>query len=178
MPGQLFSDAERRRLGGFPDRVSREDLVAFYTLTRSDRAAVNRCADDAGRLGFALQLGTLRFLGFCPDDLATAPGEVVRFLADQLKVPPEGLRDYGRRAQTRTDHFLAVQGHLGYRKAGPEDRERLARWLLDRALERDRPLVLWQQACEKLAADKVVRPGVTVLERMISPPAAARSGRR
>lgn len=84
-----------------------------------------------------------------------------------MKVPPEGLAGYGRRAQTRTDHFLAVQGHLGYRKAGPGEREQLARWLLDRALEHDRPLVLWQQACEKLAAEKVVRPGITVLERMI-----------
>ncbi|HMB02780.1 MAG TPA: DUF4158 domain-containing protein, partial [Isosphaeraceae bacterium] len=147
MPGQLFTDAERRRLGGFPDRVSHEDLVTFYTLTGSDRAAVNRCADDAGRLGFALQLGTLRYLGFCPDDLGSAPGEVVRFLADQLKVPPESLAAYGRRAQTRTDHFLAVLDHLGYRKPGPEEREQLARWLLDRALEHDRPLVLWQQAC-------------------------------
>lgn len=81
MPGQLFSDAERGRLTGFPERVSRKDLVTYYTLTRSDRVAVNRCADDAGRLGLALQLGTLRYLGFCPDDLAAAPGEVVRFLA-------------------------------------------------------------------------------------------------
>lgn len=93
--------------------------MTFYTLTGSDRAAVNRCADDAGRLGFALQLGTLRYMGFCPDDLAAAPGEVVLFLADQLRVPPEGLPAYGRRPQTRTDHFLAVQDHLGYRKAGP-----------------------------------------------------------
>ena len=108
MPGQLFSDAERRRLTGFPDRVSPEDLVTFYTLTRADRAAVNQCGDDTGRLGFALQLGTLRYLGFCPDDLVSAPGEVVGFLAGQLKVPPEGLSAYGRRAQTRTDHFLAV----------------------------------------------------------------------
>ena len=137
------------------------------TLPRSDRAQVNPCADDAGRLGFALQRGTLRYLGSCPDDLGAAPAEVVRFLADQLKVPPEGLSAYGRRAQTRTDHFLAVQHHRGYRKAGPEGRGRLARWLLDRALEHDRPLLLWQLACEKLAADKVVRPGVTVLERMI-----------
>ena len=54
MPGQLFTDAERRRLGGFPDRVSHEDLVTYYTLTRSDRAEVNQCAaDDADRLGYA-----------------------------------------------------------------------------------------------------------------------------
>jgi hypothetical protein len=173
MPGQLFTDAERRRLGGFPAQGSHEDLVTYYTLTRSDRVQVNQYADEASRLGFALQLGTLRYLGFCPDDLGAAPTDVVRFLADQLKVASGSLSDYGRRAQTRTDHFLAVQDHLGYRKAGPEERERLARWLLDRALEHDRPLLLWQLACEKLASEKVVRPGVTVLERMV---VAARRG--
>ena len=91
MPGQLFTDAERRRLGGFPARVIHEGLMAFYTLTRSDEAAFTRCIDDAGRLGFALQLRILRYLGFCPDDLAAAPGEVVRFLAGHLEVPPEGV---------------------------------------------------------------------------------------
>ena len=73
MPGQLFSDAERRRLGGFPAQVSHEDLVTYYTLTRSDRAKVNQYPDDAGRLGFALQLGALRHLEFCPDDLTSRP---------------------------------------------------------------------------------------------------------
>ena len=167
MPGQLFNDAERGRLAGYPTQVPQEDLVTFYTLTRADKAQVNRCTDAAGRLGFALQLGALRHLGFCPDDLTSAPPEVVRFLADQLKVDPRALSAYGQRAQTRTDHFLAVQAYLGFRKPDAEERKRLTRWLLDRALEHDRPLLLWQLACEKLVADKVVRPGVTVLERMI-----------
>ena len=98
MPGQLFNDAERRRLGGYPPQVPQEDLVTFYTLTKADKAQVNRCTDDASRLGFALQLGTLRHLGFCPDDLASAPPEVVGFLADQLGVDPQALSAYGQRA--------------------------------------------------------------------------------
>ena len=53
MPGQLFNDAERRRLGGYPPQVPQEDLVTFYTLTRADKAQVNRCIDAASRLGFA-----------------------------------------------------------------------------------------------------------------------------
>jgi hypothetical protein len=73
MPGQLFTDAERRRLGGFSAQVSHEDLVTYYTLTRSHRVQANQDADGASRLGFALQLGTLRYLGFCPDDLGSAP---------------------------------------------------------------------------------------------------------
>jgi integrase/recombinase XerD len=40
---------------------------------------------------FALQLGTLRYLGFCPGDRISAPAEVIRSLADQLKVAPEVL---------------------------------------------------------------------------------------
>jgi hypothetical protein len=133
---------------------------------RWDGGFLNSLSQVAQESPISQQLSWPR-TGFCPDDLGAAPAEVVRFLADQLKVPPEGLSAYGRRAQARTDHFLAVQDHLGYRKAGPEERERLARWLLDRALEHDRPLLLWQLACEKLASEKVVRPGVTVLERMV-----------
>ena len=41
MPGQLFNDAERRRLGGYPPQVPQEDLVTFYTLTKADKAQVN-----------------------------------------------------------------------------------------------------------------------------------------
>jgi hypothetical protein len=41
MPGQLSTDAERKRLGAFPAQVSHEDLVTFYTLTKSDRTRVN-----------------------------------------------------------------------------------------------------------------------------------------
>ena len=113
MPGQLFTDVERTRLGGFPAQVSHEDLVTFYTLTKSDRAEVSQCADDAGRLG------TLRYLGFCPDDLGAAPAAVVRFLAEQLKVAPEVLSAYGRRAQTRTDHFLASGTTWGTARRAP-----------------------------------------------------------
>jgi Domain of unknown function (DUF4158) len=99
----------------------------------TDRPSLNHRAtprlytDDASRLGFALQLGTLRHLGFCPDDLASAPPEVVGFLADQLRVDPQALSAYGQRAQTRTDHFLAVQAYVGFRKPDPEERKRLAR---------------------------------------------------
>ena len=51
MPGQLFNDAERKRLGGLSDRRSpRRTQSTFYTLTKADKAQVNRCADDASRL--------------------------------------------------------------------------------------------------------------------------------
>ncbi len=64
-----------------------------------------------------VQLLTLRYLGFCPDELTTAPATVVAYVAEQLDVMPDVLATYGERAQTRTDHFLEVQAYLGCRQA-------------------------------------------------------------
>ena len=67
MPVGFLSDAERERLDGFPAQVVPGDIEPYFTLSRADRRQIPRTASPANRLGFALQLGALRFLGFCPD---------------------------------------------------------------------------------------------------------------
>src|SRR5262247_855780 len=103
-----------------------------------------------------------------PDDLTSAPPAAVAFLAQQLTVEPDVLTAYGARAQTRQDHLLAAQVHLGYRKVGREDLKALADWLLERALEHDKPTVLYELTCEKPHSDPLVRPGVTRLDRLVA----------
>ena len=83
---QLLTDAERTRLNNFPVVVEENDLSAFFTLTDADLNQVRDQRGDSNRLGFALQLGALRYLGFCPDDLKAAPDVVVHYLARQLNV--------------------------------------------------------------------------------------------
>jgi hypothetical protein len=107
-------------------------------------------------------------MGFVPDDLSSAPPEAVTFVAQQLGVAPDVLTDYGIRAQTRQDHLQAVQAHLGYHRAKPNDFQKLANWLLERALEHDKPTLLYELACEKLRTDQLLRPGVTRLERLVA----------
>jgi rRNA maturation protein Nop10 len=64
-------------------------------------------ASAANRLGFALQPGALRYLGFSPDNPSTAPEAVVAFVAKQLDVAPDELQRYGQRGQTRTEQLRA-----------------------------------------------------------------------
>jgi len=78
---------------------------------------VRRRPGDANRLGWALQLCGLRMLGFCPDDMTSAPAVAVRFLARQLDVDPGSLGSYGVRARTRTDHLAQVKSYLGFPSA-------------------------------------------------------------
>src|SRR5215510_5426269 len=115
MPVQLFTEAERARRNRFPDVIAYEDLVTFFTLSERDLRRIPRSRDPHHRLGYALQLCTLRFMGFVPDDLRSAPPDVVACVAHQLSVDPDVRAAYGVRAQTRQDHLLAVQTHLGYR---------------------------------------------------------------
>ena len=44
----------------------------------------------------------------------------------------------------------------------------LGDWLVERALEHDRPIVLFRLMCDHLKAERIVRPGVTVLERLVA----------
>jgi hypothetical protein len=89
-------------------------------------------------------------------------------VAQQLGLLPEGLSAYGSRIQTRTTHLLQVQAYLGFRPALPLDFAALTTWLVERALEHDKPTLLLQLACEKLRRDQIVRPGITRLERLVA----------
>jgi hypothetical protein len=167
MPGRFLTDAERERLRRFPTEVLPEDLVDHFTLSDRDRVQVRRQRGGVNRLGFALQLCTLRYLGFVPDPLRPVPPALIAHLAQQLGTPPESFADYGERPHTRTDHLQEVLGYLGFRKARPGDLGDLKAWLVERALEHDRPTLLLQLACEKLRTDQIVRPGPTRLERLV-----------
>lgn len=168
MPVQLFTEAERARRNRFPEVIVYEDLVTFFTLSEHDLARLPRYSAPHNRLGYALQLCALRFMGFVPDDLSSTPPEAVAFVARQLAVEPAVLATYGVRAHTRQDHLQAVQAHLGYRKADEQDLQALADWLLERALEHDKPTLLYDLTCEKLRTEQFLRPGVTRLERLVA----------
>ena len=168
MPTQFLSTAERRRLMDWPATVAEADLATYYTLDAADLEHIGERRGAGNRLGVALQLGALRHLGFVPDNLQHAPPAVLASLAPQLQVPVTAIADYADRAQTRTDHLTAVARHLGYRLPGEVDLAALADWLVERALEHEQPTLLLHLTTQHLRAQRLVRPGITVLERLVA----------
>jgi len=123
---------------------------------------------DANQLGFAMQLTALRYLGFIPPGLTEAPAEAKRYLADQISAAPNALERYGERPKTRREHQVKAMEHEGFRRAADQDLEQVQQWLTERALEHDRPSVLIELASEKLRREHLLRPGITVIERMVA----------
>ena len=168
MPIEFLTAAERERLNHFPEPIPDEDLRVFFTLSDRDTQEVRKQRGAPNQLGFALQLCALRYLGFAPDDLGVTPEGAVTFVAQQLGVSPTTIAVYGGRLHTRTTHLQQVQAYLGFRLALPLDMAALTAWLVDRALEHDKPTLLFQLACDKLRRDQIVRPGITRLERLVA----------
>ncbi len=169
MPVELLSESERKKLSRFPEEIPRENLRRHFTLSEEDREAVGQLYGDANQLGFALALSALRYLGFFPPGLTEVPEEAVRYVAGQIDADPEALEEYGTRAKTVREHQYRTMKHLGFRRLDTEeDRERIQAWLVERALEHDRPSVLIETLCEKLRREGFVRPGITVVERMVA----------
>jgi TnpA family transposase len=173
---KMFSREQYEQLRSFPE-ISRDELFRYFTLTPADVAFVDPGAGRgaADRLGMAVLVSALPWLGFVPDDVASAPPVAVARLAEQLGLDPGALRGHGKRAQTRTDHLRSAARYLGWKHAAAGSREmkELGQFLLDRAMEHDSPTLLFNLAREYLMSAKVIRPGAVTLAKMVG---TARAG--
>lgn len=120
------------------------------------------------RLGLAVALCTLPWLGFVPDKVTTVPAVAVARLADQLNVDAAQFRSYGKRAQTRTEHLRLVAQYLSWRGPGTMELKELDEFLLARAMEHDSPTLLFRLGCEYLISARVIRPGPEVVVRRVA----------
>ena len=168
MPTRFLSDAEIERLKGWPEGIELRDLVRFFHMAGEDLVFVRGQRGAANQLGIALQLGALRWLGFIPEDLPSAPIEEIGALAEVLDVSPRAVFDYAVRAQTRGEHRLLVRAHAGFRSFSERELDRLQDQLVDAALEHERPSLLLARICELLCGERVERPSIDRLLRLVA----------
>jgi Domain of unknown function (DUF4158) len=103
VPAGQFPEDHVERLRTFPD-IGRDDLIRYFTLTPADVAFLDpgRAGPGRGpadRLGLAVTLATLPWLGFVPDEVRAAPPATVARLAERLGLDPVVLAGYGQRAR-------------------------------------------------------------------------------
>jgi hypothetical protein len=79
-----------------------------------------------------------------PDDVASAPPAAVARLAEQLRVDPEEIRSYGRRAKTRAGHLRLAAQYLGWRAPTTLELKELDEFLPARAMEHESPTLLFR----------------------------------
>ena len=168
MISPFLTAAERQAYEQVPQEISSYDLLTYFYFSEQDHALIALQRRPANRLGFALQLALLRYMGFIPQHwLSEVSSAVTAFVCEQLKLEATDLAHYGQREATRSHHLKSVMQYLGWRRWQPLDTPGLEQRLLDRALEHDRERILLEMVCKKLQQECILRPAIMTLERII-----------
>ena len=135
----------------------------------ADRAVVSERRNEHNRLGFALQLGTVRYLGTFLAAPLEVPWPVVEYLGRQLRVfDVSVVKAYGERPATVWEHQGEIRLRFGYVEFAAGEAE-LRAFLAARAWTRtERPVALFDRAVAWLRARRVLLPGVSVLARLVA----------
>jgi hypothetical protein len=84
MPVSFLIPQQRATYGRYAGPPTADELSRYYHLNDDDLTQIMGCRGEHNRLGFALQLATVRYLGTFLEDPVAVPSAVVETLARQL----------------------------------------------------------------------------------------------
>jgi TnpA family transposase len=170
LPVTVLTPEQQAQYGRYASEPSQGQLDRYFHLSDDDRSWILEKRGPYNRLGFGVQICTVRFLGTFLPDPTEVPALVLRYVAAQLDLPADtDLAPY-RVRKTHWEHANEIKVAYGYRDFhDPTVSFRLIRWLYARAwLGNERPSVLFDLMTARLLEYKVLLPGVSTLTRLIS----------
>ena len=86
MAVDFLTDEQKARYGQYYEEISDVQLARYFYLDKSDINFIQKRRGEQNRLGFALQLTSVRYLGTYIFDVNIIPNNVQDFVAKQLSI--------------------------------------------------------------------------------------------
>ncbi|MBA1661218.1 Tn3 family transposase, partial [Escherichia coli] len=162
---------QKASYGNYHGELTKETLARYFHLDDFDRMNISEKRGDHNRLGYAVLLCTVRYLGRFPDLATSIPIAVIDFLAEQLHIEngSEQVNLYNSGKQRR-QHIVEITKIYGYTEF-TDSRVvfSLTRWLYSLCWTgTSRPGILFERCTGWLLSHKVLLPGYSLLERYIA----------
>ena len=170
MPVNFLTDEQNQSYARYPDNLSQEQLDKYFYLDDKDKELIDACRRDYNKLGYALQLSTVRFLGTFLSNPLEVPSDAINYITKQLGINlPTDINHYMARKATRSAHCNEIKTLFDYQDFNAIWRFRLIRWLYSQAwFGNERPSILFERCTIWLVIRRVLLPGISTLVIMIS----------
>lgn len=156
--------------GRFPEHIERDWLGRWCHLSEADLDLVNSRYGDTMRLGFAVQLATVRAIGTFLGEPTNVPDAVVAAMARQLRISDPGVLIAYAKSPARWQHTTEIRERYGYVDyTDDHTQRRLQRWLFRMAWNDDLgPSVLVRSAHRKMLDERILLPSEQAIERLVA----------
>ncbi|EMX0366197.1 Tn3 family transposase, partial [Salmonella enterica] len=171
MPVNFLSEEQRANYGNYSGELTKEILARYFHLDDFDRLNISEKRGEYNRLGYAVLLCTVRYLGRFPDVTAIIPVAVIDFLSEQLHIERgiEQINIYnsGKQRRQHVDEIIKIYGYTEF--TDTRVAFLLTRWLYSLCWTgTSRPGILFERCTGWLLSHKVLLPGYSLLERYIA----------
>lgn len=172
MPVEFLTDEQAEAYGKFAEEPTRPELERFFFLDDEDRKLIAKRRGDHNRLGFVLQMCTVRYIGLFLEDPLAVPWPVVEHVATQLEIEDVScVKEYTERLKTAYEHVWEIRDAYGYQPFEDHGQGRKFQAFLHgraRTAQAEGPKELFDHAVGSLRRHRVLLPGVSVLARQVS----------
>jgi TnpA family transposase len=169
MPTEFLTEEQKSKYKSFPCNLTIDEIAKYFLLDNHEKTVIYRLREEHNRLGYALQLGTVKLLGSFLDNPTEIPEDIVLYVSKQLGIDIKALAKYST-GRTIRQHTQEIKKTYGYHDFSDQPYHwRLIRWLYNQLwYTNDRTGILFELAVSMCISLKVLLPGATVLERLIS----------
>jgi TnpA family transposase len=171
MPVDFLSTEQKAEYGKFNNELTSEQLATYFFFDDIDKKNIYKHRGEHNKLGFAIQLGTVRFLGTLLSDIKLVPTSVVQYISQQLKIDLDKINlDKYYTSKSRRNHNNEIRQIYGYYDFAEQSQYfKFIRWLYNSAwLTSEGPNIFFEHAITQCRKQRILLPGVTVMERLIS----------
>ncbi|CAM3553563.1 transposase (plasmid) [Xenorhabdus nematophila ATCC 19061] len=170
MPVNFLSEEQRTNYGNYSVELTKETLARYFHLDDFDRLNISEKRGEHNRLGFAILLCTVRFIGKFPE-ISKVPDIIIVFLAQQLHTENINnaidLYNSGKQRRQHIDEIISIYGYTEFTDSRVAFS--LTRWLYSLCWTgTNRPGVLFERCTGWLLSHKVLLPGYSLIERYIA----------
>ncbi len=164
---ELLTPEERLKYLQISSDLSEWELGTYFTFTQRDLEIIRRRRRDYNRLGFAVQLCVLRYLGRTLSDIKEVPIQVLRYIAKQINIDVAAFASYSEREATKYEHLDEIRKEYEYQIFALSEYRSLCKYLFNHAMANESSLYLIQLAIDDLRKRKIILPSMATIERAV-----------